>query len=114
MAADAGQPRAGRRERLPNRRPQITDQVVWNDTAIHVSAGLSDDGRILEAFLRGARIGSELDHLLDDFAVVLSRALQHGDRLSDIARGIGRLPCGGPASIIGAVIDRLVEIEGSI
>jgi hypothetical protein len=43
--------------------------------------------------------------------VVLSRLLQHGDRLADIARGVGRLPDGEPASIVGAVMDRLVEIE---
>lgn len=99
------------RERLPNRREQVTDHVEWRGARIAVSAGLADDGRILETFLRGAKVGSELDHLLDDFAVILSRALQHGDRLSDIARGIGRLPDGGPASVAGAIVDRLLEIE---
>lgn len=102
------------RERLPNRREQTTDEVIWKGTRIHVSAGFSDDGRLLECFLSTAKVGSEIDHLLDDFAVMLSRGLQHGDPLADIAKGIGRLPCGGPASILGAVVDKLVEIEGSI
>jgi hypothetical protein len=100
------------RERLPNRRSQITESISWGGSRIHVSAGFSRDGRILETFLRGGgRVGSDRDHQLDDIAVVLSRLLQHGDRLADIARGVGRLPDGEPASIVGAVMDRLVEIE---
>jgi hypothetical protein len=102
------------RERLPNRRRQVKDFMRWpleGGKRIHVSAGLSADGRILEAFLRGSKIGSELDFLLDDIAVLLSRDLQHGDRLAQIASGLGRLPDGKPASLIGAVVDRLRSIE---
>jgi hypothetical protein len=103
-----------KRERLPSRRPQVTDDTRWpgdGGRRIHVSAGLAADGRILEAFLRGSKSGSELDFLLDDIAVLLSRDLQHGDRLAQIASGLGRLPDGKPASLIGAVVDRLRSIE---
>lgn len=103
------------REQLPHRRPQITDCAHWpvdGGRRIHVSAGLASDGRILEAFLRGGgKSGSEVDCLLDDIAVLLSRDLQHGDRLAAIASGLGRLPDGKPASLVGAVVDRLLAIE---
>jgi hypothetical protein len=103
------------RQRLPDRRQQITDCVRWppeGGRRIHVSGGLAGDGRILEAFLRGGgRVGSEIDFLLDDIAVLLSRDLQHGDRLAEIASGLGRLPDGKPASLIGAVVGRLLTIE---
>ena len=103
------------RQRLPNRRPAVTESLIWNGARVHITAGFSPDGRLLETFLRGGgRVGSERDHTLDDIAVALSRLLQYGDALTDIARGVGRLPTGEPASVVGAVADRLLEIERSI
>jgi hypothetical protein len=105
------------RERLPNRRRQITDITRWplaGGRSIHVSAGLAPDGRILETFLRGGgRVGSETDFLLDDVAVILSRLLQHGDTIELIARGVGRLPDGSPASMVGAAVDVLQRLRGA-
>src|ERR1051326_8011052 len=100
------------REKLPNRRPSVTDGTRWPievGRRIHVTAGFALDGRILETFLRGGgRVGSEVGFLLDDIAVLISRALQHGDTLEAIGRGLGRLSESQPASVIGAVIDRLL------
>jgi hypothetical protein len=104
-----------RREQLPNRRQSVTDQASWplrDGRRIHVPAGLTPDGRVFETFLRGGgRVGSETDFLLDDIAVLISRALQHGDTLEAIGRGLGRLSEGAPASVVGAVVDRLLAIE---
>lgn len=106
------------RERLPNRRTQITDATRWPlDTGrrIHVSAGLSVDGRILETFCRGGgRVGSETDFLLDDVAVLVSRLLQRGDNLTSIAKGLGRLSNGKAASVVGAILDRLADMERAL
>ena len=103
------------RERLPNRRRSITDSITWGGSRVHVTAGFSDNGRLLETFIRGGgRGGSERDHMLDDIAVALARLLQHGDRLEALAAGVGRLPTGEPASILGAVVDRLLAIEAAI
>jgi hypothetical protein len=102
------------RERLPNRRRAVTDGIRWptgDGGRIHVSAGLAPDGRVLEVFLRGGgRVGSDLDFLLDDIAVLTSRLLQHGDTLDAIAAGLGRLPDGAPASVIGAAIEKAVAM----
>jgi hypothetical protein len=102
------------RERLPNRRAAITESMNWGNDRLHVSVGFANDGRILEVFVTGAKVGSDRDHLLDDAAVTISRLLQHGDQLLDIANGIGRLPGGEPASMVGAVVDRLVAIAASV
>ena len=106
------------RERLPNCRTCVTDQVRWpliDGRRIHVTAGLAPDGRLLETFLRGGgQVGSERDFLLDDIAVLISRALQHGDTLDTLSRGVGRLSDGVAASVIGAVIDRPCEIERAL
>jgi hypothetical protein len=103
------------RERLPNRRPSLTETVILaSGERVHITAGFALDGRILETFLRGGKTGSDRDHLLDDAAVTLSRLLQHGDSLAAIAAGIGRQPDNTPASMIGVVVDRLVAIEAAV
>jgi hypothetical protein len=103
------------RERLPSRPHGVTDNAHWpidGGRRIHVTAGYAPDVWFLEVFLRGGgRVGSETDYLLDDIAVVISRALQHGDTLASIAAGLGRLSEGQPASMIGAVVDLLHRIE---
>jgi hypothetical protein len=103
------------RERLPTRRPSVTETVILaSGERVHITAGFAPDGRILETFLRGGKSGSDRDHLLDDAAVIISRLLQHGDALAAIAAGIGRLPDNAPSSMIGVVVDRLLLIESDI
>jgi hypothetical protein len=103
------------RERLPDRRRSVRVSFRWpaeTDRSVHVTAGFAEDGRVLECFLRGGgRVGSDVDALLDDVAILVSRGLQHGDHLADIARGLGRLPGGAPSSIVAAVVDELVRLE---
>lgn len=104
------------RERLPNRRAALTDSVRWpipDGRKIHVTAGFTVDSRLLETFLRGGGVvGSQTDFLLDDIAVLVSRLLQHSDTLPQVKAGLGRTPEGVPSSIIGAVVDKLLELEG--
>jgi hypothetical protein len=110
------------RHPLPDRRHQITERIAWAlydgtwETKIYVSAGIDPQtGALREVFLRGAgKVGSERDFLFDDIAVCLSRDLQHGDRLCDMAAGMGRFPDGKPASLVGAIIDTLVKIEADV
>jgi hypothetical protein len=89
----------------------VSRVIEWRGHRLHLTAGLARDGRILEVFVRAGRPDSDLDQLADDLAVVLSRALQHADRLADLAHGLGRLPGGEPASLVGAIIDAAREIE---
>ncbi|HEY1504117.1 MAG TPA: ribonucleotide reductase [Stellaceae bacterium] len=102
------------RERLPSRRPSLTATIEWQHRPLSISIGLSPDGRVLEIFARDARPDTDRDFILDDAAVILSRALQHGDNLATLARGIGRLPDGSPASIVGALIDEALRLEASL
>ena len=50
-----------------------------------------------------------MDLLLDDACVALSLLLQHGVRPRDLAHSMGRLEEKAPASIIGALIDLVVD-----
>lgn len=104
------------RERLPNRRPNNTASFRWPlevGRRIHATAGFDPaSGAIRELFLRGGgRTGSEIDHLLDDIAVLVSRLLRHGETSAEIARGLGRLPDGRPASVAGAAVDTLIVLD---
>ncbi len=117
------------RSKLPQRRANVTEWIWWppppeNATKrIHITAGLVMDAagalKVKECFIRGgSKVGHERDTLYDDLAVLLSRALQHGDTLEEIAAGLsGRnvasdlYPQGAPASVIGAVVDCLIGIE---
>jgi hypothetical protein len=98
------------RERLPNRRPAATVTIDWRGRPVNLSVGFADDGRILEVFAGDARPDSDQDVIVADAAVLISRALQHGDSLSSIARGLGRLPSGEPSSIIGAIVDAALRL----
>ncbi len=83
------------RERLPNRRPSETVDLWFNGVRHHLTIGYRLDGRPGEAFLHGAKVGSDSDGLHSDIGVLLSRALEHGDELALLASGVARLD-GGP------------------
>lgn len=116
--------------RLPNRRPNLTASVDHNGATIAVSAGLDPaTGRLAEIFITAGKEGSETRHVLEDAAVIVSLALQHGIPLDALARSLSRVSDGPlpvnagdaqpktvPASMIGAAIDAvrrmLADLEG--
>ena len=114
------------RRRLPARRASLTQPIEAGDIAAYATIGFDPEtGKPAELFLRpraGARVGSATDHLVDDVAVVISVALQHGVSARALARSMGRLPVAPegarnqdapglrpPATIIGAALDLLGE-----
>ena len=80
-----------------------------------------------EIFLAGAKDGTDMAASLDDASVVISVALQHGIPAAALAKSVARLPSApllpsdlaaptgpaqtAPASVIGAVLDLLRELE---
>lgn len=101
---------------MPPRREHETDEARWppgpSGKRVYVSCGRGRLGIVREVFLRGgSKVGSEFDCMLDDVAVLLSRCLQHGDRLEDIAAGMGRGPDGAPLSVLAAAVDAALVIE---
>ncbi len=117
-----------RRHRLPTRRPSETRTLEVAGQVFEATVGLDpEDGQPRELFLTGGKAGSMLDALLGDVALVVSAALQHGISASALARSIARTPaapltltdlptatgpkCTAPASVIGAALDLLREVE---
>lgn len=71
----------------------ITETIAAKGARLPVNLSFAANGRAFEVFIRNAKVGSDRDHLLEEVAIIC-HALQHGDRLGDIAAEIGRLPDG--------------------
>jgi len=74
------------RERLPNRRRNETRDIVLGDMAFSSTIVFDKAGRPLEVFLNAGKAGSAIDALLNDAAVAISVALQHGIPSSSTVR----------------------------
>ena len=99
------------RQRLPDRRPNFTTQLVYENNTYSVTLGFDvHNHRIAEIFTHGAKIGSAMDRILDDACVALSILLQYGAEPAALASSMGRLGDGkSPASIIGALVDMIAQ-----
>ena len=113
------------RQRLPNRRPAVTETLEVGGQVVTATVGFDpEDNSPRELFLKAGKEGSLLNSLLDDAAVTISVSLQHGVPAEALAKSIGRLPSNGaarltntnhgsllPASPIGAALDLIAALE---
>lgn len=112
------------REKLPNRRLQITSKVQYLDIfaqgrpmEIEVSFGFDENGIIKELFI--ASKTHPLTPLLNDICILISRLLQHGDTIEGVAEGLGEnrnegQVIGSPASYIGAIARQGMVVQADI
>ncbi len=77
------------RQILPNRRPQITHTLAVDGEKYHISVGYDLGAKPKEVFIRGSKVGSHMDQLLDDAAVLISLGLQHGLEVSEMRKSCG-------------------------
>ena len=68
-------------------------------------------GSIVEVFLNGQHVNSQIDVLASDGAILMSMLLQYGCPPTDIFRAMKRNPDGSPASPLGRAAAYLVEEE---
>jgi hypothetical protein len=100
------------RSRHPNRRPSETAELEYEGARYAVTIGFYLDGRPGEVFTGNAKVGSGVEAVLDDAAILISLLLQNGVEPAALAETMGRLGDGtAPASIIGAIVDRLAELQ---
>ena len=100
------------RRKLPNRRHAETFDLVHgrHDSRFKVTVGYYPDDRVpAEVFVSGAKVGTDIEAVARDAAVLLSIALQYGVPLAVIGGAITREQDGTPSTIMGAVVDRLCE-----
>lgn len=101
------------RAALPGRRETETFELQHGgqNTQFTISVGRYRDHRIGEVFISGGKTGSDFEAIARDGAILLSLALQHGVPLELIKRAITREGNGEPSTIVGAVVDRLMETK---
>ncbi len=98
------------RQRLPNRRRQTVLDVEHGGSVLTVGIGYFADARPGEVFVSTNLSGSELDALLNDAAILVSRCLQFGDTLEDLAEAMGRLgDKKTPASPLARILDAVTK-----
>jgi ribonucleoside-diphosphate reductase alpha chain len=66
------------RRRLPDERRSLTHKFDIAGHEGYITAGMYDDGKVGEIFIRMAKEGSVVSGLMDSFATAISLALQYG------------------------------------
>lgn len=102
------------RERLPDRRMQVVEELTWAGRPWLVGYGFDAGGRVREAFVSGSRTGAELQALVEDACVLVSLLLQCGMPAPELARHLAREgvdPAAPAASLIGLIVERTAVVE---
>jgi hypothetical protein len=97
------------RERLPNQRQCESFEFRHAGLDFTLCAGYRADGRIAEIFLSSHKPGSPIKAIARDAAVTVSIALQFGADLETIRQALTKDHDGGPATLLGAALDKLAE-----
>lgn len=103
------------RESLPERRASYNFTVEFQGERYNVTIGHYHDGRPGEVFVNrlftktSAKVGTLLDGVCRDSAILVSLALQHGTSLQVIQHAITRDEDGEPSTIVGAIIDQIAK-----
>jgi hypothetical protein len=93
------------RSRLQNRRQNSSFELCHAGMKFTASIGFYADGRPGEVFLSSNRIGSPIEAMARDAAIMASLAMQHGADLETIRASLTRDCDGSAATAIGAAID---------
>jgi hypothetical protein len=95
------------RATLPNRRGCETFELTHGSQTVAVSVGYYENGQLGEVFITAPKVGSSLEAIARDAAVLVSIAVQHRVPLYIMRHAVTREQDGTPSTVIGAVLDRL-------
>lgn len=102
------------RERLPNRRRSVAEDIVYRGHIITVHAGFNERDELREVFIRpqgkAGKTGTEFNALCTQFAVLMSNLLRNGTTIPQLHAMLYRLDDGEPASVAGAACDWLLQL----
>jgi hypothetical protein len=99
------------RETLPNRRPSEFFIFEHESVAYHATISRFPNGDIAELFLDAGKIGSAVNVMAHDAAVVFSIARQCGTPLELIRAGLSKLADGSCAGAIGRALELADEVR---
>jgi hypothetical protein len=97
------------RQTLPNRRRCETLEIEHGGHRFSLTFSRYHDGRPAEIFLSSRHVGSPLEAIARDAAIVVSIALQFGADLGTIRNALTRDHGGGPATLLGSALAAITE-----
>lgn len=95
------------RRRLPDRRACETFELECNGQLYLATVSYFRDGTLGEIFLNSIKLGSEIDTIARDSAVMCSLLLQHGGDIHVIRKALCRDARGQPSGPLGVALDML-------
>jgi hypothetical protein len=103
------------RRGLPQRRATFTFDIRDDSGRPDLTVAYStfEPGTVAEIFVTARKIGSGMEAIARDAAILLSLALQHGCPLETIRHALTRNQDGSPQSLMGRVVDRVTTEAGS-
>ena len=99
------------RETLPNRRPSESFIFEHESVAYHATISRFPNGSIAELFLDAGKIGSAVNVMAHDAAVVFSIARQYGTPLESIKSALLKLEDNSCAGAIGGALELADEVR---
>lgn len=108
----------GGRERLPNRRLSCNRVMSCGPYEFDFGFGFHRTGAVREVFINNAKVGSEIEGMLQDGCVLISLLLQHHVAPAELARSVGRHDTDPndpdktvPTSMLGVIVDAVVQVD---
>jgi hypothetical protein len=99
------------RKRLSNRRSAETRNIEHVGLRFTFTVGRDADGTPLEVFVANHKAGNASDIAARDAGILVSLLLQYGCNIRTIGQALSRNSDGSASSIIGAVLDQIIEQE---
>lgn len=96
------------RERLPGRRENENESIVFAGIEIEVSIGFNDVLLPMEVFLSTKKVGSATDVSARDTAVLISLLLQYGCSATVIERSLTADETGAPEGLAGKIVAMII------
>ena len=99
------------REHLPQRRRNENITISYQSIPVQLSFGYYDDGRVGEVFISTTKVGSTIDIMARDAAVLISILLQYGCSTKMILRTLTANEMGKPEGIAGAIVSEIIKAQ---
>lgn len=97
------------REKLPNRRASHSRSFVHEGTKYHATYSRFADGRLAEVFISAGKVGTSLNVMARDLALVTSLALQFGAPQTTITQALEQELTGEMRGPLGVLLQLIGE-----
>ncbi|KAA0970828.1 hypothetical protein FPY71_10150 [Aureimonas fodinaquatilis] len=102
------------RKHLPNRRPAENCDIWFQGMEVQVSFGWTDDERITEVFASTRKVGTSVDTMVRDTAVLISISLQYGVTPPILERSLTMDETGQAEGFAGVILKMIREREAEV